>query len=587
MSTFEITKDFLLDKQPFQILSGAIHYFRIPPEDWEHSLYNLKALGFNTVETYVPWNLHEPKEGQFDFSGQLDIERFLALAQELGLYAIVRPSPYICAEWEFGGLPAWLLTKKCRVRSLDSAYLAAVASYYKHLLPRLARWQLHCGGNILMFQLENEYGSFGENKEYLLTLRDFMRSEGISMPLFTSDGSWMEALTAGSLIDEGILVTGNFGSKSKENFMALEAFMKKHHRCWPLMCMEFWVGWFNRWREPIIRRDTPELVAEIISAMQLGSINLYMFHGGTNFGFMNGCSARQQQDLPQVTSYDYGALLDEQGNPTERYTQLYQAIHKAFPSLKQETPRYKSSLPPRRLRLQAKTSLFANIHNLSSPVVTKEPQTMESLGQNVGYLLYRKEVTHYGERGRLRIIDAFDRVQVYMSEKHLATQYQAEIGRDIVYTPTKPKEYLDILVENLGRVNYGPKLWASSQSKGIQTGVMSDLHFLEGWTQYPLPLSSVKSLDFTQEWQKNQPAFYLFELELEEVADCFLDLRGFGKGCVWVNDHHLGKFWEVGPIYSLYLPQAFLTVGKNQLIIFETEGRFQEFLCLRNKALVD
>lgn len=224
METFEIKKEFLLNGQPFKILSGAIHYFRIHPYDWEHSLYNLKALGFNTVETYVPWNLHEPQKGEFHFEDRLDLEKFLTLAQNLGLYAIVRPSPYICAEWEFGGFPAWLLREPISIRRNENAYLRHVADYYDILMKKIVPHQLDNGGNILMIQIENEYGSFGEEKAYLRAIRDLMVDRGVTVPFFTSDGPWRATLRAGSMIEEDILVTGNFGSKARENFGSMKQF---------------------------------------------------------------------------------------------------------------------------------------------------------------------------------------------------------------------------------------------------------------------------------------------------------------------------------------------------------------------------
>lgn len=296
LARFEIREEFYLNQQPFKILSGAIHYFRIQPDDWYHSLYNLKALGFNTVETYIPWNMHEPIKGQFDFEAILDVEKFLQTAQNLGLYVLLRSSPYICAEWEFGGLPAWLLEENMRIRSSDPAYLAAVANYYDELLPRLVPHLLENGGNILMMQVENEYGSYGEDKEYLRAVRDMMQERGVTCPLFTSDGPWRGTLRAGTLIEDDVFVTGNFGSKAKENFAQMQEFFDEHDKKWPLMCMEFWDGWFNRWKEPTVTRDPEELAEAVHEVLQQGSINLYMFHGGTNFGFMNGCSARGSID---------------------------------------------------------------------------------------------------------------------------------------------------------------------------------------------------------------------------------------------------------------------------------------------------
>ena len=256
MHTFEIKDQFLLDGKPFTILSGSIHYFRVHPSDWHHSLYNLKAMGFNTVETYVPWNLHEPRPGEFDFEGICDLARFLDEATELGLWIIVRPSPFICAEWEWGGLPAWLLAdRSLRPRSRDPKFLARVAAYYDALMPILVERQVTRGGNILMMQVENEYGSYCEDKEYLRGIRDLMLDRGVDVPLCTSDGPWRGCLRAGTLIDDDVFVTGNFGSRAGENFANLKAFHEEHGKDWPLMCMEFWDGWFNRWGENVITRD--------------------------------------------------------------------------------------------------------------------------------------------------------------------------------------------------------------------------------------------------------------------------------------------------------------------------------------------
>lgn len=465
MNIFEIKEDFLLNGEPFKILSGAIHYFRVDPSDWYHSLYNLKALGFNTVETYVPWNLHEPKKNEFCFDGILDLERFLTTAQELGLYAIVRPSPYICAEWEFGGFPAWLLNEPIRIRSNETTFLKHVADYYDVLMNKIVPHQFTNGGNILMIQVENEYGSYGEDKAYLRSIRDLMSGRGITVPFFTSDGPWRATLRAGSMIDEDILVTGNFGSKAKENFASMQRFFDEHDKKWPLMCMEFWDGWFNRWKEPIIQRDPQELAEAVREVLVQGSINLYMFHGGTNFGFMNGCSARGAIDLPQITSYDYGAPLNEQGNPTEKYFALQKMIRENFPEIQQMTPLIKPSLEKKNIPLTEKVSLFATLTTISEPIQSKYPQTMEELGQNTGYLLYRTMLEKDGEEERLRVIDGRDRSHFFVNQELQATQYQTEIGEDINLSMTQENNQIDILIENMGRVNYGHKLFAETQKK--------------------------------------------------------------------------------------------------------------------------
>lgn len=585
MEKFEIGKEFYLSGKPFKILSGAIHYFRMLPSEWYHSLYNLKALGFNTVETYIPWNIHEPNPGEYDFSEYKDVERFLNIAQALGLYAIVRPTPYICAEWEFGGLPAWLLTKKCQPRTADPEFITYVTKYYQALFPRLLPHQIDQGGNILMMQVENEYGSFGEDQEYLRKLKNLMQNLGVTVPLFTSDGPGLATLRAGSLITDDIFVTGNFGSHAAKNFASIQKFLNKHNKKWPLMCMEFWDGWFNRWNEPIVRRDTSELVSEIRETIKLGSINIYMFHGGTNFGFMNGCSARREKLLPQITSYDYGALLDESGNPTQRYFAIQKMLRTELPDLVQSPPLFKEKISVSHIALTGKVSLFSVYSELSHRYESNCTQTMEDLGQNFGYILYQTSLPKDNVKERIRIIDGGDRVQVYLQGKHVATQYQEEIGEDIFIERLAESEVLSILVENMGRVNYGPKLFSEKQKKGIRTGVMSDLHFIKNWHQYCLDLSVIEKVDFSKAWDANQPAFYRYEFELDEPKDTFIDLSNFGKGCVFVNGFNIGRFWEVGPTQSLYLPKDLLTY-QNTIIIFETEGKYCTHLNLVKHPII-
>ena len=530
----------------------------------------------------MPWNLHEYREGEFDFSGILDIERFLKTAEELGLYAIVRPSPYICAEWEFGGFPAWLLTKKMRLRTDDPTYLAAIDRYYTALMPHLVDHQVTHGGNVIMMQVENEYGSYGEDQDYLAVVAKLMQQHGVDVPLFTSDGPWPATLNAGSMIDAGILATGNFGSAADKNFDRLAAFHQEHGRDWPLMCMEFWDGWFNRWGEPIIRRDPDETAEDLRAVIKRGSVNLYMFHGGTNFGFMNGTSARKDHDLPQVTSYDYDAPLNEQGNPTPKYFAIQKMIHEELPEVQQAKPLVKPTMAPASHPLTAKVSLVAVLDQLAKPIAASYPQTQEFLGQYTGYTLYRTQPlisgTDKGTPAKLRVIDARDRVQAYLDQKWLATQYQEAIGDDILLPEVEGHHQLDLLVENMSRVNYGSKIEAITQFKGIRTGVMVDLHFIKGYQQYPLDLNRASRLTFTEGWQPATPAFYKYTFGLTAPQDTYLDCRGFGKGVMLVNGVNVGRFWEKGPTLSLYVPAGLLHAGKNDVIVFETEGRYAESL---------
>ncbi|HHX69632.1 MAG: beta-galactosidase family protein [Miniphocaeibacter sp.] len=585
MTTFEIKENFLLDGKPFKILSGAIHYFRIHPSDWNHSLHNLKALGFNTVETYVPWNVHEPKEEEFDFSGILDLKAFIEMAGKMDLKVIVRPSPYICAEWEFGGLPPWLLNKDCRIRSSDPKFLEYVERYYSVLFKILTPLQVTNNGPIIMMQIENEYGSYGEDKEYLEQIYKLMRKFGVKVPLFTSDGSWLATLRAGSMIEHDILPTGNFGSKGRLNFKELKEFHNDHGKNWPLMCMEFWDGWFNRWGEPIVKRETEELLEAIEEVLNLGSINLYMFHGGTNFGFMNGCSARGRKDLPQITSYDYGAPLNEQGNPTEKYYGIQKLVHKMYPNINQGKPLIKESMEVNNIPLYKKVGLFEVIDDISHKTTTKYPLNMEKLDQYYGYMLYRTRVKKDSDKERFRIIDARDRAQVYLNGKHLVTQYQEEIGDDIETNIKEDSNQLDILIENMGRVNYGHKLLADTQRKGIRTGVMSDLHFILNWEQFVINFDLIDNIDFSKKWEKNIPAFYKYKLNISNPKDSYIDTSKFGKGIVLVNGNNIGRFWNRGPMDTLYIPRGFFKEGINEIVIFETEGIYSEEINLVDKPL--
>lgn len=575
MTTFEIKEDFMLNGQPFKIISGAIHYFRLPTSQWEDSLYNLKALGANTVETYLPWNIHEPAEGVFDFAGMKDVEAFVSLAQRLGLWVILRPSVYICAEWEFGGLPAWLLKESgIRLRSTDERFMSRVANYYQELLPRLAPLQVTQGGPVLMMQIENEYGSYGMDKEYLKATKALMEAGGIEVPLFTSDGAWEEALDAGTLIDEDVFVTGNFGSRSKENAAVLQQYFADHGKKWPLMCMEYWDGWFNRWGEPVIKRDPADLAMEVKEMLKLGSVNLYMFHGGSNFGFYNGCSAREEKDLPQVTSYDYDALLTEAGEPTEKYYLVQQAIKEVCPDAWQAEPRTKTLKNLGRYPINKSVSFFQTKEQMITPVASAYPQTMEQLDANYGYLLYDLELKNYQRENKLKIVEVSDRVQVFV-DGQLQEVATTTLGSEMMLQPGDQETMeVAVLVENQGRVNYGYKFNNPSQAKGIRGGVMQDIHFHQGYRHYPLTFApeQIDKIDFTAGKNPQQPSFYAADFTLEEVADTFIDCSAYGKGVVLVNGFNLGRYWSKGPIHSLYCPKDFLKVGANQIVIFETEG---------------
>lgn len=586
MSIFEVKEEFLLDGKPVKLLSGAIHYFRIMPEYWENCFYNLKAMGFNTVETYIPWNIHEPEEGVFDFSGNKDVVRFVRLAQSMGLMVILRPTPFICAEWEFGGLPSWLLRyPDMKVRTNTPLFLSKVDAYYKELFSRIAPLQITRGGPVIMMQVENEYGSFGNDKNYLRAIKGIMEKYGVRVPLFTSDGAWPAALEAGNLVEDGVLATGNFGSRSDENLDAMEAFFREKGVKMPLMCMEFWDGWFNRWKEPVITRDAEDLAMEVKQLLKRASINLYMFQGGTNFGFYNGCSARGNNDLPQITSYNYDAVMTEWGQPSDKFYKLRQVIRELYPQIPTMEPRDNERFAYPQAKLTGKVSLFSCIDQLAGCRKSDVPLTMEEAGTGLGYMLYRTHVKGFGERMKVKAIQTSDRAHFYLNGTLEGVQYQHEIGTEIEMYFEKGDNTLELLVENMGRVNYGYKLQAPTQKKGIRTGVMTDIHFESGWEQYALPLDNVGKIDFSGGWKQDDPAFYRYEFEAEEPRDTFLDCRGLGKGAAFINGFNLGRYWYEGPVLYLYIPAPLIKRGKNEIIIFETEGNVNETLAFSDRPV--
>ena len=567
---FEIKDDFYLNGKPIKIISGAVHYFRVVPEYWRDRLEKLKAMGCNTVETYIPWNLHEPHKGEFRFDGMMDVEKFVHIAQELGLYVILRPSPYICAEWEFGGLPAWLLAEDgMKFRVSYPPFVRCVKEYYEVLLKRLVPLQVNYGGPVILMQVENEYGYYANDKEYLKCIRKMMTDGGIVVPLVTSDGPFEESLNGGTL--EGLLPTGNFGSRTEERFSVLKKYVGKG----PLMCTEFWVGWFDHWGNGgHMKGNLEESVKDLDKMLELGHVNIYMFEGGTNFGFMNG-SNYYDKLTPDVTSYDYDAVLTEDGQITEKYRRYREVIAKY-----REIPEVNFTTRIKRkeygmLAVEEKVGLFSALEDLSEPVDSVYPQSMEQLGQNYGYILYRSELCTEEKIEKIRLWGANDRANIFVGRKPAAVLYDRELLEEKELEVSFQKgDPIDILVENMGRVNFGPML--EHQRKGIAQCVQINGHMHNNWKQYPLPLDNVNKLDFTKGYQEGLPAFYRFHFKAEETADTFLDFTGWGKGCVFVNGFAIGRFWEIGPQRRLYIPAPILKLGRNEIIIFETEGKVKE-----------
>ena len=568
---FEI-KDGKFEKngEKINIYSGAMHYFRILPEYWEDRLLKLKLAGFNTVETYVCWNLHEPTKGVFDFSGRLDIKKYIKIAEKLGLNVIVRPGPYICAEWDMGGLPAWLLAdKNMRLRCYDKQYLKHIDSYYNALISEIKDEQCTQGGSIIAMQVENEYGSFGNDKKYLEYIKTLMINLGVEVLLFTSDGpsGWM--LDGGTI--DGVYKTLNFGSGAKSKFAALD----KYKQNAPKMCMEFWCGWFDHWGGKHHTRGYKDVLKEMQEFFnQDASFNFYMFHGGTNFGFTAGAN-HYLKFSPTVTSYDYCALLNEYGD----YTPAYHAVRKLLCE-KQNIQLTKLPESPRLQKigivdLSETASLLDNLGNIGTSHYSPMPEGMEHFGQCSGMIYYKTRLAGNIGTSALSITDIHDRAYVYIDKKLAKTFDYNKSGiikkilkRDamIVSSSDKDRE-LEILVDAMGHVNYGEHIY---DTKGIGR-VMINMQTLMDYEVVTLSLDNIEKVNYDKE-ASTFPKFFKGHFSAESNSDCFVELKGWTKGSVFVNGFNLGRYWKIGPQQTLYIPGALLQTDKpNEIVVLELE----------------
>lgn len=587
-------KKFYMDSKPFDIYSGAMHYFRTVPEYWEDRLTKLKAAGFNTVETYVCWNLHEKKPGEFDFSGILDIEKYLEIAQKVGLYAIVRPGPYICAEWDFGGLPAWLLKdKNMQIRCMYPDYLKCVERFYKELLARLVPHLESHGGNIIAMQVENEYGSYGNDKDYLRYVEKLTRDCGIDCLLFTSDGNTNNMISGGSLPD--IYKVLNFGSRSRTAFNVLKGFENDG----PNMCGEFWCGWFDHWRDKHHTRNSLEIVNEIKGFIDNGaSFNMYMFHGGTNFGFTAGANHNQGHGYePTVTSYDYCAMLTEWGD----YTPAYHAVRKLLcekqgiePPELPESPKLQSI---GKVELTEAASLFENLDNIGEKHHVPVPEGMEYFGQNFGLIYYETTLKGKYNASPMYVKNVHDFADVYFDGEKKAsidrTLYSVEgktTLKDVIFKKKKGESSpflmpalsgerkIGVLVDTMGRVNYGENMLDRKGISDIYLGIQRLMNY-DVWT---LPLDNLDKLKYSSSVKKEEPVFLKGSFKTDSKADCFVHLDGFNRGCVYINGFNLGRFWKVGPQKSLYIPGTLLK-DENEIIVFNIGGYSKPTVSITDK----
>ena len=574
-----IGNHFKLDGVPITLISGAIHYFRMPMEYWRDRLVKAKQCGLNAVETYVPWNLHEPKPGKFDFHGVLNLKKFILLAQEVGLLVIIRPGPYICSEWEFGGLPSWLLSdESMKVRTMHGGYIKAVKRYFNQLLPIIVDLQYKQGGPIIAFQLDNEYGSYFKDSDYLPFLKDLVIKSGISELLFVSDS--IEGLKKQTI--PGVLKTANFKSVDNHLFQ-----LKSMQPDKPQMVMEFWVGWFDWWGEKHHQRDVADFESNLVKIFKYGaSVNLYMFFGGTNFGFMNGgfYGGVHQAD---ITSYDYDALLSENGDITPKYLAAQRVISKFFPNKSINSSAVQNSktsvYPP--LSVKGQISIWDTIKFLTPPCITSKTVPMEMLTnvgcqqQSYGYILYRAEITI--EKGTSVTVKGFDGMNdrgMYFLNRHKQTTL-THLNKKQTFKNTLPhtstKVNLDVLVENAGRTNWEV---FDNQRKGLSSDLIVNGEEVTKWSIYSFEMKPdfINQLDSWSDVRLDsklpEPAFFqstLFIESKQELKDTFLDMSKWGKGVVFVNGVNIGRYWSIGPQQTLYLPAPFLKVGINFIVIFE------------------
>ena len=554
-------KDFLLDGKPFQIISGEMHFARIPLEYWRDRLKMAKSMGLNTIATYVFWNYHEPEKGKYLFTGNADVARFVQIAQEEGLWVIIRPSAYACAEWEFGGYPWWLLTEKdLKVRSKDPRFLEMTRRYFRELGNQLAPLQVTKGGNIIMVQLENEYGSYDLDKEYLALNRDIIRDSGFDVELYTCDGP--SQMPRGYL--PGILPAVN----GLDNVPEVRQLVDKYHgNKGPYFIAEWYPAWFDTWGVEHHIEPAEEYLKPLEDVLSGGvSINMYMVHGGTTRGFMNGANADSSSAYaPQTSSYDYDAPIDEAGNATPKFEAFRGIIQRHLPSglvLPPVPPRKKTiAVPPCTLRESA--DMFAN---LPQPVMSERPLTFEDLRQGYGYLLYRATLQG-SQKGTLRIENLRDYALVFINGKRIAVLDRRLNHESCEVDLPAGTVVLDIVVENLGRINYGPFL--NDNRKGITERVTLNRKEITGWTMYGFPFSDLSGLKFITSGHVTGPVARRGSFQLGEVADTYLDMRDWGKGCVWVNGHNVGRYWNIGPQQTLYVPGPWLRKGENEIVIFE------------------
>ncbi|HQW56046.1 MAG TPA: beta-galactosidase [Saprospiraceae bacterium] len=563
--SFTYDKDkFYLDGAEIQLIAGELHPARIPETYWLHRIRMAKAMGCNAISMYDFWNFHEEKEGLFDFLGERkNTARFIRLCQDEGMWVLFRPGPYVCGEWDLGGLPPYLLKdKNMALRSDYAPYMSAVERYFKVLAEEITPLLITRGGPIIMLQIENEYGSYANDHKYLRHLEKIWRDLGVDVPFYTADGPAPYMLEAGNL--PNFIVGLNSGNNEKDFNTA-----RQMNPNMPALSTETYPGWLTHWGEDWARPDTTELKNAFIYQLTHGrSVVFYVLHGGTNFGFTAGANGGNPTAYqPDITSYDYDAPISENGLPTTKYYMLRRLVEKYKKVKLPPVPEPIMTMEIPSFAMNKTSNLFNyKFSSISSPM----PLTMEQVNQNHGLIMYKTRLIGH-HSGTLRITEPHDYALIYLDGK-----YQGNIQRDggkweikLPKTDTANPELL-ILVEAMGRNNYGQYM---TDRKGITDKVTLNGMILMDWEISSIPfdndfISGIKNRIDTSALQK-ECTFYTGTFNLDKTADTFFDLSNYQKGYLFVNGHHLGRFWNIGPQQRLYCPADYLKEGVNELLVFD------------------
>ncbi|MGD8777892.1 MAG: beta-galactosidase [Ignavibacteria bacterium] len=566
--TFEIGKEhFILNGKPFQIRCGELHFARVPKEYWRHRIQMMKAMGMNTVCAYLFWNFHERTPGDFTWDGQANVAEFCKIAQEEGLWIVLRPGPYVCAEWEMGGLPWWLLKNDdIKLRTKDPLYIDACQNYLNEVGRVLGPLQITNGGPILMVQVENEYGFYADDAEYMGIMKQAILDAGFNVPLFACNPTYH--LDKG--FREDLFPVVNFGSNPKEAFAALRKLLPEG----PLMCGEFYSGWFDTWGRPHTFGEIEKYLKDMEYMLKVGaSYSIYMAHGGTTFGFWCGAD---RPFKPDVSSYDYGAPVSEAGWTTEKFYATRDLISKYLMPGEPELPEPPAANPVTTFPSVKLTEFAPLFDNLPDPIDADDPKTMEYYDQRRGSILYRT-VLPAGEKCTFKVDAVHDFAWVFVDGEQLGIMDRRKQNYKITIPARDKETTVDIFVHAMGRINFGPEVHD-------RKGLIAPIEFVGNdnnpisvnkWKVFNLSYDDeyLKNLEFEKtETAKSSPGIWHGKITINKAADVFLDVSKWGKGVVWVNGHCLGRYWDIGPTQTMYIPGPWLNEGSNEIFILDILG---------------